>query len=147
KNGFFYVLDREDGRLISAEKIARVTWAERIDLASGRPVEIPAARYVERGAVVAPDNGGAHSRPPVAFHPGTGLAYVPVRESEQYYSDRGVDVARWRHPQGMIYSTGLSATDAPPPDAVSEPTSALLAWDPVTQREAWRVPTPGGFGG
>ncbi|MBK7948376.1 MAG: PQQ-dependent dehydrogenase, methanol/ethanol family [Deltaproteobacteria bacterium] len=147
KNGFFYVLDRETGKLISAEKIARVTWAERIDLASGRPVEHPEARFAKGGALVAPDNGGAHSWHPMAFSPATGLAYVPVRESQQYYSDRDVDLARWQHPPGMIFSTGLSSTDAPPPGAITAPTSALLAWNPATQREAWRVPTPGGFGG
>ena len=38
-NGFFYVIDRTNGKLISAEKIGKVTWAERIDLATGRPVE------------------------------------------------------------------------------------------------------------
>ncbi|MBY0398593.1 MAG: PQQ-binding-like beta-propeller repeat protein, partial [Thermoleophilia bacterium] len=147
KNGFFYVLDRETGKLISAEKIARVTWAERIDLETGRPVENPEARFPKQGVVVSPDNGGAHGWHPMAFSPQTGLAYVPVRESAQFYSDRGVDLARWRHEPGMNYSTGLSATDTPPPGAVPPPTSALLAWNPATQREAWRVPTPGAFGG
>src|SRR3546814_12320192 len=45
KNGFFYVIDRTDGKLISAEKIAKVTWASHIDVANGRPVENPDARY------------------------------------------------------------------------------------------------------
>ena len=36
KNGFFYVIDRENGRLISAEKLGTVTWAERVDLATGQ---------------------------------------------------------------------------------------------------------------
>ncbi|MCS5517200.1 hypothetical protein NWF32_26735 [Pseudomonas qingdaonensis] len=39
KNGFFYVLDRTNGKLISAEKFGKVTWAEKVDLATGRPVE------------------------------------------------------------------------------------------------------------
>ncbi len=38
-NGFFYVLDRVTGKPISAEKITKVTWASRIDMATGRPVE------------------------------------------------------------------------------------------------------------
>ncbi|MFO0688100.1 MAG: PQQ-dependent dehydrogenase, methanol/ethanol family [Myxococcota bacterium] len=147
KNGFFYVLDRETGRLISAEKIAKVTWAERVDLATGRPVENPEARFAKAGVVVSPDNVGAHSWHPMAFSPQTALAYVPVRESAHFYSDRGVDLARWRHEPGMVYGTGLSPTDTPPPGVIPAATSALLAWNPATQREAWRVPTPGGFGG
>src|SRR5207244_8105612 len=50
KNGFFYVLDRDTGKLISAGKIGKATWAERIDVASGRPVEMPDIRY-EKGDV------------------------------------------------------------------------------------------------
>ena len=44
KNGFYYVLDRATGKVISAEKFVRVTWAERVDLATGRPVEAPGIR-------------------------------------------------------------------------------------------------------
>jgi quinohemoprotein ethanol dehydrogenase len=75
------------------------------------------------------------------------LAYVPARESAQYYSDRGVDLAHWRHPAGMFYGTGLSSTDTAPPGALPAPTASLLAWDPVKQREVWRVPVPGSFAG
>ena len=45
KNGFFYVIDRVTGKLISAEKFVPANWAERIDPDTGRPVENPAARY------------------------------------------------------------------------------------------------------
>jgi quinohemoprotein ethanol dehydrogenase len=45
KNGVFYVIDRDTGKLISAEKIAKVTWAQRVDVKTGRPVEAPNARY------------------------------------------------------------------------------------------------------
>ncbi len=48
KNGFFYVIDRANGKLISAEPYAPQNWAERIDLDTGRPVEKPEARYAER---------------------------------------------------------------------------------------------------
>src|SRR5207344_1330357 len=42
KNGFFYVLDRKTGELISAEKFSKVTWATHVDVKTGRPVEDPA---------------------------------------------------------------------------------------------------------
>ena len=64
KNGFFYVLDRENGKLISAEKIGKVTWAERVDLKTGRPVEVPGARYEHGGVLLWPSPSGVHNWPP-----------------------------------------------------------------------------------
>ncbi|WP_170228288.1 PQQ-dependent dehydrogenase, methanol/ethanol family [Denitratisoma oestradiolicum] len=144
KNGFFYVIDRETGKLISAEKIAKVTWAERIDLATGRPVENPEARYPNGEATVWPGNKGAHSWYPMAFNPNTGLVYVPVWESSTYYNDQGVDLGSWKHPAGFSFSSGLASGKGKPgpPDPVE---SYLLAWNPVTQRSVWRVPTPWGY--
>jgi quinohemoprotein ethanol dehydrogenase len=147
KNGFFYVIDRETGKPISAEKIVKVTWAEKIDLATGRPVETPEARYPNGSARISPANQGAHSWHPMAFNPGTGLAYIPVRESEDFYSDKGVDTKHWKHPPGMIFSTGLTPGATPTDGPLMSPTSALLAWNPLTQKQAWRVPTPGEFSG
>ena len=147
KNGFFYVLDRETGKLVSAEKIVKVTWAEKIDLATGRPIEAPNARYQSGETRIWPNNQGAHSWHPMAFSPDTGLTYIPVREMEGYYSDTGVDLKAWRHPAGSNFSTGLSAVDHMGNVPASAATSALLAWDPLRQRESWRLPTPGAFGG
>ena len=48
KNGFFYVIDRNDGKLISAEKLGTVTWATKVDLATGRPVVAPERALRER---------------------------------------------------------------------------------------------------
>jgi outer membrane protein assembly factor BamB len=61
KNGFFYVIDRANGRLISAEPFAEVTWATHVDRATGRPVETPGARYADGPVTVAPSALGAHS--------------------------------------------------------------------------------------
>ncbi len=49
KNGFFYVIDRTDGKLLRAEKYATVTWASHVDMQTGRPVEIDGGRYYEKG--------------------------------------------------------------------------------------------------
>ena len=45
KNGFFYVLDRADGKLLRANKFATVTWASHVDMETGRPVENPALEF------------------------------------------------------------------------------------------------------
>ena len=147
KNGFFYVIDRETGELISAEKIVEVSWAERVDLATGRPVETPNARYEDGGVVIRPGESGAHNWHPMAYNPETGLAYVPARESAGYYSDEGVDLENWRFQPGLRYETGLSEAVGSEDVPTDFATSSLLAWNPVTQEEAWRIPTPGAFGG
>ena len=69
KNGFFYVIDRETGKLISAQKFATVTWADHVDLKTGRPVENPGARYTDKMAVVFPAETGAHNWQPMSFNP------------------------------------------------------------------------------
>ena len=140
KNGFFYVIDRADGRLLSAEKIGRVTWAERIDLDTGRPIENPQARYPDGEALVWPSPHGVHNWHPQSYSPETGLVYVPTTNLPGLYTDRGVDLRHWQPSPGMVSNTGLSTINFPPdPDVGS---SALIAWNPVTQRQAWTVPTP-----
>ena len=143
KNGFFYVLDREDGTLISAEKIGKVTWAERIDLATGRPVEIPGARYTDGPALVWPGSGGTHNWHPMAFSPDTGLAYIPARELPGVYDGEGRKAATWKMtPDDVMGLKGFF--DDIPKNAGS---TSLLAWNPVTQQEVWRNPTPGATAG
>src|SRR6201986_1391535 len=85
KNGFFYVIDRTNGKLISAQKFATVTWADHIDIKTGRPVENPDARYTKKMAVVFPAATGAHNWQPMAFNPETGLVYIPAMDSAGIY--------------------------------------------------------------
>ncbi|MGH0030148.1 MAG: PQQ-dependent dehydrogenase, methanol/ethanol family [Myxococcota bacterium] len=141
KNGFFYVLDRATGELLSAEKFATVSWATHVDLATGRPVERPEAHWGKQAAVVAPAVVGAHNWHPMSFHPGTGLVYVPAMELSYIFEP---DPA-FRYRKGF-YNTAedLGATA----EAVegyefmtyaSCSPSRLLAWDPVAQRKVWEV--------
>lgn len=148
KNGFFYVIDRTNGTLISAEPFAKVTWASKIDLASGRPVEDPAARYPDGSTFVLwPSPLGAHSWLPMAFHPGTGLVYIPTIETATAYSDAAIDTDNWQRTPGNAVDGGTS------PDFVVEDagplngTSSLLAWDPVAQQKVWQVANPGPWNG
>ena len=80
KNGFFYVINRANGELLSAEKFAKATWAERIDLKTGRPVEVEGARYEDGEETVWPSPFGAHSWHPMSYNPNTGLTYIPAIE-------------------------------------------------------------------
>ncbi|WP_210013994.1 PQQ-dependent dehydrogenase, methanol/ethanol family [Pseudomonas palmensis] len=136
KNGFFYVLDRTNGKLISAEKFGKVTWAEKVDLATGRPVEAPGVRYEKEPIVMWPSPFGAHNWHSMSFNPGTGLVYIPYQEVPGVYRNEGEDFVTRK-----AFNTAAGFADATDvPAAVVS--GALLAWDPVKQKAAWKVPYP-----
>jgi quinohemoprotein ethanol dehydrogenase len=145
KNGFFYVIDREKGKLVSAEKLGRVTWAERVDEKTGRPVEAAGARYEDGQETLWPGPAGVHNWQPMAFHPGTGLVYVPTMELPGFYDDRGVDPATWRHRPNNLPSMGVEYLNEDAP--LDAGRSELVAWDPLARRPAWKHPTPGVWNG
>ena len=87
KNGFFYVIDRTDGELLSAEPFVEVTWALRVDMRTGRPVEAPNARYQEGEFASSPAAPGGHNWHPMAYHPGTGLVYIPAQDLPWVYKE------------------------------------------------------------
>jgi quinohemoprotein ethanol dehydrogenase len=148
KNGFFYVIDRTNGRIVSAEKIAKVTWATHIDLATGRPVEIPESRYPNGTTFVMwPSPVGAHTWLPSAYSPQTRLAYVPVIELSTAYNDVGIDLKSWQRYPGRAVDGGTNPNFIVPDAGPENGTSSLLAWDPVRQKKAWQVPTPGYWNG
>ena len=136
KNGFFYVLDRLTGELISAEPYAKVTWASRVDLKSGRPVENPGARYPNGTTFeIWPSGWGAHGAQPMSYSPKTQLAYVPVVEMGSRLNDRGIDMKELISTADHTVNMGYNSEQLPG-------TGALVAWDPVTQKAAWKVPQP-----
>jgi PQQ-dependent dehydrogenase (methanol/ethanol family) len=77
KNGFFYVLDRRTGELLSADPWVTVNWASGVDLKTGRPRVNPEARYGTDSISITPGPGGGHVWPPWSFNPNTGLVYIP----------------------------------------------------------------------
>ena len=143
KNGFYYVIDRATGELISAENIVPVNWATHIDLETGRPVETEGARYDETLAskFISPGPAGAHNWHPMSYSPDTGLVYIPAKQEPfPYVLDENFEAG----PIGM--NLGVNYWD-PPTEAIplgpefgETFQGFLLAWNPVTQTEAWRVP-------
>ena len=145
KNGFFYVIDRASGKLISAEPFAKVNWASGINLETGRPIERPGIRYQEGKTLMWPGPVGAHSWLPMSFNPGTKLVYIPTIELPAVYDDVPDDARGWQRTPG--YGVDGAVLIDFNPDEPGAGTSSLLAWDPVRQKEAWRVPTPGFWNG
>ncbi len=141
KNGFFYVLDRETGALISAEPYTEVTWAEYIDMKTGRPVASDSAQFRSQPALVKPSIAGGHNWQPMAMSPQTGLVYIPVQENDMQVS--------W-NPQ-ETYQPGAvrmqTEVISPAPRANADPMlgmprsmawrGVLKAWDPVAGKAVW----------
>jgi mono/diheme cytochrome c family protein len=130
KNGFFYVVDRVTGEFLSAKPIATVTWATGIDPLSGRPIEAPGSRYEKEPWTNRPTNQGAHNWQPMAYHPPTGFVYIPVQEHQQINT---------HDPDWKPSTRGMQRGNLIVRNAGFEPTGQLLAWDPRTQKEVWRV--------
>ena len=86
KNGFFYVVDRQTGELISADKYVNVTWASHVDLETGRPVLTEVADHSTSEQQTAPWALGGHNWQPMAYNSTTGLVYIPATEATQPYS-------------------------------------------------------------
>jgi quinohemoprotein ethanol dehydrogenase len=139
KNGFFYVLDRKTGALLSATAIVPVSWASGVDLKSGRPIENKDARYSETGKPVdiKPGPLGAHNWQPMAFSPKTGFVYIPAQQVPiKYIPLPSLPIA----PIG--WNLGVALASLTPQDQ-----GFLIAWDPTHQREAWRVAYQGPWNG
>jgi quinohemoprotein ethanol dehydrogenase len=147
KNGFFYVIDRTDCGLVSATSIATQTWARGVDMATGRPIENQDARYASGTAIVLPSPFGAHNWHPMSRSLDTGLVYIPVQEMAQDYTSDPAFVyrpGRWN--TGAVHAA-LPDDRATRLAIRNSMQGFLLAWDPVNQREAWRVQLPSPWNG
>lgn len=140
KNGFFYLIDRATGEFISAKNYVNVTWTSGLDPTTGRPQSVPEARYLREPAMVAPGPIGAHNWYPMSYSELTKLIYIPALESASFYKHD--DKFQFRD---RTWNTGVSMfrSEANPKTVAAAANSKagafLLAWDPIAQREVWRV--------
>ncbi|SPR96589.1 PQQ-dependent dehydrogenase, methanol/ethanol family [Cupriavidus taiwanensis] len=137
KNGFFFVIDRTNGKFISAKNFVDVNWATGYD-AGGRPIERPEARAADKAYDAIPGPYGAHNWHPMSFNPQTGLVYLPA----QHVPLNLMDDKSWQFnegkpgtPHGNVGWNTAKFLNAEPPK--SKPFGRLIAWDPVQQKAAW----------
>ncbi|MBN8818280.1 MAG: PQQ-dependent dehydrogenase, methanol/ethanol family [Sphingomonas sp.] len=151
KNGFFYVIDRTNGQFISGKNYVPVNWATGLDPKTGRPIENPQSRYDKTGKpwIGSPGPGGAHSWHPMAYDPAEGLVFIPAQITAFPY----IPDPKWK-PAAMGFNTGADfAAGSMPADpkvreaALKSTTGALVAWDPVAQKERWRLDMKGPWNG
>ncbi len=155
KNGFFYVLDRVSGELISAEPYVPVNWASHIDLETGRPVETEIASYLKTEQIVRPAPFGGHNWQPMAFNADAGLVYIPAMQNLSVYNHPET----YEHQAGPHWNTGQNDQAVQDnPLASLDPNylapvlkhlmrGQLIAWDPVLQQPAWQVALPSMWNG
>ncbi|CAM3133016.1 PQQ-dependent dehydrogenase, methanol/ethanol family [Cupriavidus taiwanensis] len=137
KNGFFFVIDRTNGKFISAKNFVDVNWATGYD-ANGRPLERAEARAADKAYDAIPGPYGAHNWHPMSFNPQTGLVYLPA----QHVPLNLMDDKTWQFnegkpgtPHGNVGWNTAKFLNAEPPK--SKPFGRLIAWDPVQQKAAW----------
>jgi len=159
KNGFFYVVDRSNGKLVSAKPFvempsakdtpegAPLAWAYAVDPATGRPLENPGVRYVGTTVVIRPAPYGAHNWHPMSYSPETGHVYIPTQEIAQPFVTDSPFTKRdgfWN----LGIPVGVLPDDPKVRAAIRNSTrAALVAWDPVAQKEVWRAPRRGVWNG
>jgi outer membrane protein assembly factor BamB len=160
KNGFFYVIDRTNGKLISAKPFldlrpardtpagAPLAWAHAVDPITGRPLENPGARYKDGASVlVHPNPHGGHNWHPMSYSPETGLVYLPTQDMAIAFAhDSAFERREGFRNQGPII--GAFPDDPLARKAIRNSyVAALQAWDPVAQKEVWRARRRGPWNG
>lgn len=133
RNGFFYVLDRTNGKLLLAKLfVKKITWAREIG-ADGRPVMNPDQTPSEKGTRVCPSPIGAANWWSNAFDPATGYYIVQTLESCGIFSKR---VSEWEAGKGFNGGTSRESPD-------DRPQKILRAIDIRTGKIAWELPEAG----
>ena len=157
KGGFFYVLDRLTGEFISATPFAPLNWASGHDPKTGRPIINKEAYYTTtQPAVISPSAGGAANWAAKAYSPETKLVYMPVNGfSSRTYLALPIELVPGRAvqnngtPRGNVTPPGTQAPMTPPYIGPSRDLRGgfLVAFDPASRTERWRIQGGGGGGG
>jgi quinohemoprotein ethanol dehydrogenase len=166
KNGFFYVLDRKTGKLLSAKNFTYVNWASHVDMKTGRPVVTEGADWYTSPKNVYPSWSGGHTWNPMSYSAQTHLVYIPVIDMSAIWIDMQHNGGRMKFLDGFFTVQGLYPDDTydaaslkslygPLPDLhalratrnVNLVRELLRAWDPVTQKIVWEHETSSGIRG
>ena len=150
KNGFFFTLDRSNGKLLAADPFIKgITWASGYDLKTGRPIENPASRYDKTGKLYManPSALGAHNWHPMSYNPATGLVYIPAQQIGGAYLPPVAPNEQER--KSMGFNTGGAIMTADLPDDLNmvkaiqaATTGQLVAFDPKSGKAKWTVDYP-----
>jgi len=135
RNGFLYVIDRTNGKLLAANAFEKVNWASHVDKETGRPVETDIAKSIRAGNATEhwPSTRGGKNWPHAAFNPETGLLYANTLHEGRMYKHLEIKP----HVVGQRYQF---IDNLPLPRAADEPIGHMEAIDPLTAQKKWRTP-------
>jgi quinohemoprotein ethanol dehydrogenase len=166
KNGFFYVLDRATGKLLSANNYTFVNWASGVDMSTGRPITTKTSDWYTGPKNVYPSWSGGHTWPPMSFSPLTKLVYIPVIDQSAVWVDLlhnggvvkfidGFFTVNGIFPDNTYDAADVKRLYGPLPDRqtiekmrkVNPVRELIRAWDPVAQKAVWEHETSSGIRG
>ena len=135
RNGFLYVIDRTNGKLLAANAFEKVNWATQVDNETGRPVETDFAKSIRAGKATEhwPSTRGGKNWPHAAFNPETGLLYANTLHEGRMYKHLEIKP----HVVGQRYQF---IENLPLPRTADEPLGHMEAIDPLTAQKKWRTP-------
>lgn len=162
KNGFFYILDRRSGKLLSAKPFVYTNWASRIDMKTGRPVLTGQGDWWKGPKNVYPSWGGGHTWNPMSYSPSTHYVYIPALDVPNVWVDLVSNGGRVRYLDGFFTVNGIMPDETYDPKSLASlfgrlpakkslqgpPVREILrAWDPVVGRVVWQHTTSYGVRG
>jgi PQQ-dependent dehydrogenase (methanol/ethanol family) len=136
RNGFFYVLNRATGELISADPFVTVNWATHVDMETGRPVE--AANNEKRPQLgkwarnVCPNLIGGKNWSPMSYNPRTGLVYLPAFNMCMDIANKEEEYTPGRFYLASEFNLDMAGASG---DNLAE----FMAWDPVKKEKVWTI--------
>jgi quinohemoprotein ethanol dehydrogenase len=166
KNGFFYILDRATGKLLSAKNYTYVNWASGVDMKTGRPMPTPQSDWYASPKNVYPSWAGGHTWNPMSFSAQTHLVYIPVIDMPSVWVDMLHNGGQVKFLDGFFTVNGIFPDDTydagdlkrlygPLPELkdiqatrkVKAVRELIRAWDPVAQKTVWEHETSAGVRG
>lgn len=166
KNGFFYILDRKSGELLSAASYTYVNWASGVDLKTGRPVLTAQSDWYSGPKNIYPSWVGGHTWNPMSYDPTTRLVYIPALDIPNVWVDMAHNGGAVKYLDGYFTANGIIPDDTydaadlkrlfgPLPERKSLAGTRkeklvrelLRAWDPIAQRTVWEHETSSGVRG
>jgi quinohemoprotein ethanol dehydrogenase len=166
KNGYYYVLDRRSGELLSAKNYTYVNWASGVDLKTGRPTVTEQSNWYTGPKNIYPSWAGGHTWMPMSYSLATRLVYIPVIDVPNIWVDMVANGGAVKYLDGFFTANGIMPDDSydaaglrrlfgPLPDLKTMQAErkeklvreVLRAWDPIRQQTVWEHETSSGVRG
>jgi alcohol dehydrogenase (cytochrome c) len=136
RNGFFYILDRTNGRFLLAKPYTQVTWAKEVD-ADGRPIVLPNTDPTAAGNRVCPGGVGGTNWHSPSYSPQTHLFYAFSKDQcDTFMADNDLEPA---HRPGRPF---IGSAFFPQPEEKEE--GVVRAIEPATGKTRWEFKEFGG---